>query len=180
MYELYHLFGGYEYEKAFNYARKFFDETFLNGTLDITLKRKDVLSKSHFAEYVRNQSDGEDDDDDVWISALEGALVTEVINPSPYILNNIFHVEPDGSRSALEVLNPYSSRRINERKISVIGEWNVTSVGSANFKAPQEIPIRISWKIQMEKAQMLLEKILTSEQLNNITLETRMRPNAGR
>jgi hypothetical protein len=168
------LFGGYEYEEAFKYARRFFADTFLNGTLDITLKHKHILSDSHYSGYVRKQSD-----DDLWINALEGSLLGEIINPSPYTLNNIFHVEPDGSRSDLGTLDPYSSikRNENQRKISISGEWNVTSIGSTNLQqAAQEIPIRISWQIQMEKAQMFIENILMSEKLNNITVETRQNP----
>jgi hypothetical protein len=63
-----------------------------------------------------------------------------------------------------------SSLKINEnqRKIDIIGEWSVTSVESANLAAPQEIPIRINWKIQMERAQMFIENM--SEQLDNLRL----------
>ena len=163
---LYHLFGRYQYEDAFKCAKSFFHGTFVNGSVDLTLKYNGIFSAPRFSQYVTKQSD-------VWKSMLEGATVTEIINPNHYKLSNFFQVGADGKRSNIGILAPYSSLKINEneKKMNIIGEWSVSSIDPIDLMIPQELDIKIKWKIALEAVQMFIEDMLLSKQLGDMSIE---------
>ena len=134
--EIYRLFGGYQYKCAFEKANEFFKDIYQEGSLRLILKSDNASYRPSYIGYISKQVP----------PIPEDAIITEIINPSSFRINSLSHIDENGKKEEF-CSRPYLPLKIDEeKKVYVIGEWNVESLDSNNYPLPQEISIELKWK----------------------------------
>jgi hypothetical protein len=138
---IYCLFGGFQYKEAFKKADEFFNGLYYTGTVNVHLAPDGNLYRPTFTGYVAGKDESVQNNS----TAPEDAIITEIRNHSPFNLTNISHIDPNGTKEEFSI-RPRSLLKVNEdqRKVNVIGEWNIRSVDQ--YPLPREIHIEIGWK----------------------------------
>jgi hypothetical protein len=139
--EIYRLFGGFQYEEAFRKANEFFDGIYYTNTVNVHLTSDGNLYRPTFTGYVTEQVDAAQNNN----TAPKDSIITEIRNHSPFNLTNISHTDLNGIKEEF-CIRPFLLLKINEdqKRVSVIGEWNVQSIDQ--YPLPREIHIEIGWK----------------------------------
>jgi hypothetical protein len=135
--KIYCLFGGYEYIQAFEKAKKFFEGIYQNGSANVTLKSNGSFYRPSFSGDITKED----------ATIPEDAIVTEIINSTSLKVNNLLHIDENGKKEEF-CLNPYFTLKINEqeKKVYVIGQWNVQHIDADYYSLPKEINLKVKWK----------------------------------
>jgi hypothetical protein len=135
--KIYCLFGGYEYMQAFENAKKFFEGMYQNGSTNLTLKSNGFFYRPSFSGDITKED----------ASIPEDAIVTEIINPTSLKVNNLLHINENNKKEEF-CIDPYVTLKINEqeKKVYVIGKWDVQYIDVDYYSLPKEINLKVKWK----------------------------------
>jgi hypothetical protein len=154
--EIYRLFGGYQYKDAFDKANEFFKGIYQEGSLRLILKSDNAFYRPSYIGYITKQVPPIPQITKQVPPILEttkqvppipeDAIITEIINPSSFRINSLSHIDENGKKEEF-CSRPYLPLKIDEeKKVYVVGEWNVESLDSNHYPLPQEISIELKWK----------------------------------